>query len=226
MEFYPIDFVLHIINIVVLFVLVRSIAYKPIRKFMLAREEKVKNQLAEAEQAKADAEALKAEYDARLAGAEADCAALRSEKLSAADAEKQQLLAEAKERAAGIVSEAERTAEARAQKTMAEARTEIAHTAVELAGRVLCFDEVARARAMQMDVSLSGEAEGLVKVTGECTADELAGIKTCLENLTGKHLTLRTETDDKLLGGFVGFIEGKVYDFSYAAQLNALQQSL
>ena len=226
MEFYPIDFVLHIINIVVLFVLVRSLAYKPIRKFMLAREEKVKTQLAEAEQAKADAAALKAEYDARLAGAEADCAALRSEKLTAADAEKQQLLDAAKAQAAAIVSDAEHSAETRAQQTMADAKAEIAAAAVTLAGKVLSFDEETRKRAMQADVALSGEAEGTVKLAGKADEAELAEIKTCLEKLTGKHLTLRTETDESLLGGFVAYIEGKVYDFSYAAQLTALQQSI
>ena len=226
MEFYPIDFVLHIINIVVLFVLVRSLAYKPVRKFMLAREEKVKAQLAEAEQAKADADALKAEYSAQLAGAEADCAALLAKSRDDDDAETARLLDEAKAKADAIVGEAGRSADARAQQAMADARGEIAAAAVELAGKVLSFDEAARNRAMQTDVVLSGEAEGTVKLACECGEAELAEIRTCLEKITGKHLTLRTEADAALLGGFVAYIEGKVYDFSYASQLSALQQSL
>ena len=226
MEFYPIDFVLHIINIVVLFLLVRSLAFKPVRKFMLAREEKVKNQLAEAEQAKAEAEALKAEYDARLAAADADCAALRGEKLAAADAERQKLLDDAQARAAAILGDAKAKAEAQAQQTMAEARTEIASAAVALAGKVLCFDGEARARAMEMNVSLSGEADALIKVADAVSTDEIDEMKRCLENLSGRHLRLQIEQDEALLGGFVAYVEGKVYDFSYAAQLGALQQTL
>ena len=226
MEFYPIDFVLHIINIVVLFLLVRSLAFKPVRKFMLAREEKVKNQLAEAEQARADAEALKAEYDARLAAADADCAALRGEKLAAADAERQKLLDDAQARAEAILGDAKAKAEAQAQQTMAEARTEIASAAVALAGKVLCFDGEARARAMEAEVALSGEADALIKVADAVSTDEIDEMKRCLENLSGRHLSLKIEQDESLLGGFVGYVEGKVYDFSYAAQLNALQQSL
>ena len=226
MEFYPIDFVLHIINIVVLFLLVRSLAFKPVRKFMLAREEKVKNQLAEAEQARADAEALKAEYDARLAAADADCAALRGEKLAAADAERQKLLDDAQARAEAILGDAKAKAEAQAQQTMAEARTELAAAAVALAGKVLCFDEEARARAMEAEVALSGEADALIKVADAVSTDEIDEMKRCLENLSGRHLRLQIEQDESLLGGFVAYVEGKVYDFSYAAQLGALQQTL
>ena len=76
MEFYPIDFVLHIVNIVVLFLLVRSLAYKPIRKFMREREEKIAAQLAEAEAAQAGVDALKAEYQSGLAQAEQERAAI------------------------------------------------------------------------------------------------------------------------------------------------------
>ena len=56
--------------------------------------------------------------------------------------------------------------------------------------------------------------------------EEIDEMKRCLENLSGRHLKLQIEQDDSLLGGFVGYVEGKVYDFSYAAQLHELQRTL
>ena len=226
MEFYPIDFVLHIINIVVLFVLVRSLAYKPVRKFMLAREERIKSQLDEAAAAKAEAETLKADCASRLADVEKERQAILDESREAAAKESRSIVDAAKDEATGILDAARANADTMAERAMSDARAELTGTAVALAGKVLCFDEAARMRAMQMNTALSGEAEAVVKVADAAGADELDDIKTCLENLSGRHLTLKVEQDESLLGGFVGYVEGKVYDFSYAAQLHELQRAL
>ena len=226
MEFYPIDFVLHIINIVVLFVLVRTLAYKPVRKFMLAREERIKTQLDDAAAAKAEAEAVKADCEARLADVEKERQAILDESRETATKESRSIIDAAHTEAAGILDTARANADALAERTMNDARAELAGTAVALAGKVLCFDEAARARAMQMNTALSGEAVATVKVAEAVSTDEIDDIKRCLENLSGCHLKLQIEQDDSLLGGFVGYVEGKVYDFSYAAQLHELQRTL
>ena len=226
MEFYPIDFVLHIINIVVLFVLVRTLAYKPVRKFMLAREERIKAQLDDAAAAKAEAEAVKADCEARLADVEKERQALLDESRETAAKESRSILDAARTEADGILDAARANADALAERTMNDARAELAGAAVALAGKVLCFDEAARMRAMQMNTALSGEAVATVKVADAVSSDEVDDIRRCLENLSGRHLRLKIEQDESLLGGFVAYIEGRVYDFSYAAQLGALQQTL
>lgn len=225
MEFYPIDFVLHIINIVVLFVLVRSLAYKPVRKFMLAREEKIAAQLAEAESAQADVDALKAEYQSGLENAQQERAAILAEGRAAAEKDAEAILAQAQKRASDIVAEAHADAEKEAVVAMREAEAELASTAVELAGRVLCFHEAAKNNALSMNTELNGTAPGIVKCAGHQEGDAEV-IRRVLENLTGKHLMLKLEHDDTLLGGFVAYIEGNVYDFSYASQLGDLQRRL
>ena len=55
------DLIINIINIIVLFVIVRGLAYKPVKKFLDARKERVANELSEASEAKqtAEEEALK-----------------------------------------------------------------------------------------------------------------------------------------------------------------------
>ena len=61
MEFNLLDIVQHILNVVVLYVILRAILYRPVRSYMLAREEALKQQRAEADQYRKDAEDLKAQ---------------------------------------------------------------------------------------------------------------------------------------------------------------------
>ena len=223
MEFYPIDFVLHIINIVVLFLLVRTLAYKPVRKFMREREEKIAAQLAEAEAAQAGVDALKDEYQTGLANAQEERAAILAESRAAAVKDAEEIRAQAHEQAAQILQQAKLDAEQITADVIRSAEAEMAEAAVELAGRVLCFNEAARANAMALHPVLQGTAPGVVKVAAQLDADEVQGIQRVLENLTGKHLKLKLEHDDSLLGGFVAMIEGEIYDFSYTTQLNDLK---
>ena len=72
----PIDIVLNLLNIVLLFLLVRTLVYKPVRRFMDARTERVNAAAAEAAEKAADADARKAQYDEKLAAAQQECDAL------------------------------------------------------------------------------------------------------------------------------------------------------
>ena len=45
MELYPIDIAIHLVNILVLYILLRVLIWKPVHKFMLGREERVAAQM-------------------------------------------------------------------------------------------------------------------------------------------------------------------------------------
>ena len=45
MELYPIDLAIHVVNLVVLFLILRALLFQPIRKFMAARENAIAAQL-------------------------------------------------------------------------------------------------------------------------------------------------------------------------------------
>jgi len=227
MELFPIDFVFHIVNMIVLFVIVRNLAYKPVRKFMLAREERIQAQLDEAAQAQANAKALEAKYAEALSHAEEKGEAIIAEGHAAAVRESHELIDAAKAEAETILRAAREAAEAEAGKAMGEARVELANSAVELAGRVLCFNEAAKNNAMSMNTALQGETSAIIRVPGEISEGELEEVRCCLQNLTGKHIPqIEVRYNEKLLGGFVGYVDGQVYDFSYLAQLQDVQRKL
>ena len=66
----PIDLLLNLLNIVLLFLIVRTLAYKPIRKFMDARTARVTAEAKAAEEKAAEAEKLKEEYTQLLENGE------------------------------------------------------------------------------------------------------------------------------------------------------------
>ena len=49
MEIYPLDIVIHTINIVIFYLILRLLLFKPIRKFMSQREQRIQSQMDEAE---------------------------------------------------------------------------------------------------------------------------------------------------------------------------------
>ena len=60
------DLIINIINIIVLFVIVKSLAYKPVKNFLDARKARIDESLKNAENKNAEADALKAQYEDAL----------------------------------------------------------------------------------------------------------------------------------------------------------------
>ena len=137
MELYPTDIIIHIINIVVLFLLLRAILYKPIKKFMSARTAKIEGQLADAEKASEDAAKEKEQLDKRLANAENEAHEIivAGEEKSAAAASK--IIADAKAKSDKIVKKAIEDSEKEKQEALDGMRGEITDLSVEIAGRIL-----------------------------------------------------------------------------------------
>ena len=63
MEFHLIDFIEHILNVVVLFLLLRTFLYKPVRKFMQDREAKFAREREQIDASRTAADSLKAQYE-------------------------------------------------------------------------------------------------------------------------------------------------------------------
>lgn len=125
----PMDLILNILNIVLFFLIVRALAYKPIRKFMDARTEKVNAAAKAAEEKAAEADAAKAQYDALLADSETKSRAILQESKKQADADAAQILENAKAQAEQIL----RDADADAAKKRADALQGMQEQVVDLA---------------------------------------------------------------------------------------------
>jgi F-type H+-transporting ATPase subunit b len=135
--FYSENIVLHIINAVLLFVIVRALVYKPVRKFMAARTERIAASLDEAAQAHAEAETLRAEYEQRIAAAE-EVARERVVEITAGANESARAMTEtAKRESLALLDKARAEAQQEQARTLAGLQGEIAELSIGIAEQIL-----------------------------------------------------------------------------------------
>ncbi|MDR0402653.1 MAG: F0F1 ATP synthase subunit B [Treponema sp.] len=134
---FSVTFFITVINLLVLFFLLRAFLFKPVRKFIEDRNRKIRDDINRAEKDSWDAKKLLEQYEQKLAGAEADAEALIG-------AAREQALEEAEKIREAGKAEAERiTAAARAQAenerraALALFRAEAAVLVAQAAGRLL-----------------------------------------------------------------------------------------
>lgn len=137
MDIHPLDIVIHIINIIVLYVLLRSLIYKPVRKYMLERSAHIQNQLQEAKQAHQDAETAKRQYQERLNAAERDASQAVQEGAQKAAETADEIIKNAKTQANMIVQDAHARAEQDRLHTIKEMKEQITDLSVDIAGKIL-----------------------------------------------------------------------------------------
>ena len=137
MDIHPVDILIYVINIAVLFMLLRWILWKPVGRFLSARTARVRAELDKAEKARLEADALKKEYEEGLAGIEAKGRDMMRESQIKASEEAEEILNEARENAKAMIAEArERIAEEK-DRAIENAHREVAQLATDMAARIL-----------------------------------------------------------------------------------------
>ena len=226
MEIYPIDLAIHVVNILVLYVLLRLLLFKPVKKFLNKRQERVAAEMNEASSAREEAEKEKAEYDAKLANAKTQCDAILADGYKESQEHAQSVVDEAKHEAENLMEQARLEAQEYKQKVMDAAKDELADIAVDMAGRVLRFDEETKKHIVSGNTAKVGRKSGVLKLAIQAGEQEISAITAKLEAILGTQLDLTVEVDESLIGGYAAFVDGKVYDFSYAAQLDSMKRKL
>jgi len=131
------DILYHILNILVLFWLLRLILYKPVSRFLSERTERIESELRDAESKQREALELKAQYEKVLESSEEKGQALIHESQAKASREAEIILADARDRADRMLQSAKAQIEDEKNKAVAEARSEVAQLAVQIAARIL-----------------------------------------------------------------------------------------
>lgn len=131
------DLIINIINIIVLFVIVRALAYKPVKKFLDARKERVTKELSEAANARQTAEEEALKYKeltekSRAEGTEIINEAERTAKQNAAE-----IISAAKQSASEITEKARESARREREAQVSAMKDEIADLAFDISRQVL-----------------------------------------------------------------------------------------
>lgn len=137
MEFNPIDIVQHILNIIVLYIMVRSLLYKPVRQFMLQREESIREQIAKANETAQEASDMRDEYQRSLDNAATATRDIMMKGAQQADRAAKDIREKAKQEALEIVDQAYVQVGQLQKESIRELKTEVTDMSVELAERIL-----------------------------------------------------------------------------------------
>ena len=132
--------VLQILNFIVLVLILAKYAYKPLLETMEERKRRIENDLVNAEQARAEATSMKAEYAAQLQEARKEAQAIIETAKQQAETESQ---AQIKELRAQLVKEKEiarQEIEREREKAMQQIRAEVVNLSVQVAGKLIGKD--------------------------------------------------------------------------------------
>ena len=137
MDLHPVDILISIINIIVLFILLRLILWKYISRFLAARAQRVRSELDDAEKARLDADALRKEYEGNIEGLELRGREIMRESQTKAAEEAEEIIKEAREKAFSMITEARERIEEEKARAIIGARHEVAQLATDMAARIL-----------------------------------------------------------------------------------------
>jgi F-type H+-transporting ATPase subunit b len=121
----------------ILFWILGKWAWKPILSQLEAREKKIADTIEQAQNRQEEAQRLLAQYQARLAAAEEQAAALVAESRKEANVAREKILQHAAEEAQNTAKQLRREIEAAKQEALREAYDSVATLATEIAGRII-----------------------------------------------------------------------------------------
>ena len=131
------NLVWNIINLVVLYLLLRHFLFKPVMGIMDKRRQIIEDGLRNAQDAQNDAMKMKQEYEDALKGAKQESVQIVEKARSAAKNEYDRIVAEAGEKAGSIIENAKETVRVERERTMRELQGEIAGLAVASAAKIV-----------------------------------------------------------------------------------------
>ncbi len=124
-------------NLLILVMLVKKFLFKPVCDILQQRQDEVDKIYADANKAKDDAKALKADYENRLASAKEEASEIVKAATANAQRKSNEMLEEAQTKASNLVVRAEAQIEQERKKAINEIKDEISGMAVDIASKVV-----------------------------------------------------------------------------------------
>ena len=133
----PSTFILTILNLFIQMFLMKKFLFKPIRRVLEERQKRADQNIRAAEQEKAEAEAVKAEYTKNMAQAREEAAGILERAKQDASQQADELLQSARSEAQALKAKAESDIRQEKKRALNEAKDELGGLAMDIAGRVV-----------------------------------------------------------------------------------------
>jgi len=137
LELHPVDIIISVINIAVLFVLLRLILWKYVIDFLSKRSGRIKAEIDSAEQSRLEAEKLNSEYKEKLGALEAQGEDIMRESRDKANVESDKILKDTRAEVSEMMRDAHARIERDKKLALEEAHLDVTQLATEMASRIL-----------------------------------------------------------------------------------------
>ena len=131
-----------IVNLLVLYALMRKFLVKPVRAIMEEREQRIESQLMDASQKQEQAHNLKMEYEDKLEQAGVEASAIIQKAREIARQEQEQMIQETKDETQRIFEQSKKEIELEQEKATREAKKQISELALTAARKIIISGDV------------------------------------------------------------------------------------
>ena len=126
-----------VINVLILFILLRIFLFKPINKMKADRTRTIQDNLDSAEKAKTEAEELRQQYEGSISEAKEKANQIIMKAHEDAESERSAIIRKSQEEAEKIVADADKTIENERKRVLRQAQSEITDLAIEAASKII-----------------------------------------------------------------------------------------
>ncbi len=148
-----------IVNFILLLLILRAVAYKPILNMLETRKQKIKESLEYADRVKHEAEEQQKEFDRKLAQARQEAQAAAQAASQVGEKERERIIAEAREDARKVVEQAREQIEYERKQMLSQVRDQVVQLSLLATQKVVAksLDEKAHRKLVDEFISQTGE---------------------------------------------------------------------
>ena len=125
------------LNLLILYIILKKIAFVPLKNMIDSRQREIDGMYGDAEKARADAEALKADYETRMGNAKEESEEIVKAAIRRAQLREEEILREADKKAERILERAKEETELERRRMVNEIKDDVSRVAVEIASAVI-----------------------------------------------------------------------------------------
>ena len=124
-------------NLLILYLILKKIAYGPLKNMIDSRQKEIDDMYGDAEKSRADAEALKADYEERMGNAKEESEEIVKAAIRRAQLREEEILREADKKAERVLERAEEQVELEKKRMVNEVKDEVSKMAIDIASAVI-----------------------------------------------------------------------------------------
>ena len=125
------------LNLLILYLFLKKLAFVPLKNMIDSRQREIDDMYDDAEKSRADAEALRADYEERMGNAKEESEEIVKSAIRRAQLREEEILRDADKKAERVLERAEEQIELEKKRMIGEVKDEVSKMAVEIASAVI-----------------------------------------------------------------------------------------